>query len=85
MNIANANRRVVIIGLGAVTPLGLTAAETWEGLAAGRSGMGPITRFDAEGCNAKIAGEVKDFEVTAPLATPLQPFRGGCARVGSGI
>ena len=48
-------RRVVITGLGAVTPCGLTAAATWDALAAGRSGIGRITRFDATGCNAQIA------------------------------
>ncbi|MCF3651857.1 beta-ketoacyl-ACP synthase II [Synoicihabitans lomoniglobus] len=74
MNITNANRRVVVTGLGAVTPMGLSAAETWAGLAAGRSGIGPITRFDATTCTAKIAGEVDGFEATAPLAAPLKPF-----------
>ncbi len=77
MNAVQSSRRVVITGLGAVTPLGLSAAETWAGLAAGRSGIGPITRFDAEGCAARIAGEVKGFEVTAPLAAPLQPYGEG--------
>ena len=74
MNIPQANRRVVITGLGAVTPLGLNAAETWAGLVAGRSGIGPITRFDPTGCSAQIAGEVKGFDATAPLATPLRPY-----------
>lgn len=66
-------RRVVITGLGAVSPVGNTAADTWASLAAGRSGIGPITRFDASGCNARIAGEVKDFDATRPLAVPLRP------------
>lgn len=66
-------RRVVVTGLGAVTPLGLTAAANWEGLRVGRSGIGPITRFDATQCSAKIAGEVRGFEPTAPLAAPLRP------------
>jgi 3-oxoacyl-[acyl-carrier-protein] synthase II len=66
-------RRVVVTGLGAVTPLGLTAASTWEGLRAGRSGIGPITRFDAALCSARIAGEVRGFEPTAPLPAPLRP------------
>ena len=66
-------RRVVVTGLGAVTPLGLTAAANWEGLQAGRSGIGPITRFDATLCAARIAGEVRGFEPTAPLAAPLRP------------
>jgi len=66
-------RRVVITGLGSVSPVGNSAAETWASLAAGRSGIGPITRFDASGCNARIAGEVKDFDPTRPLAQPLRP------------
>jgi 3-oxoacyl-[acyl-carrier-protein] synthase II len=66
-------RRVVVTGLGAVTPLGLTAASNWEGLCAGRSGIGPITRFDATLCSAKIAGEVRGFEPTAALPAPLHP------------
>lgn len=59
--------------MGAVTPLGLTAAETWQGLVTGRSGIGAITRFDATGCSAQIAGEVKGFDPTKPLAAPLHP------------
>lgn len=70
---ASSRRRVVITGLGAVTPCGNSAAETWASLVAGRSGLGRITRFDPTGCNAQIAGEVKDFDVTRPLATPLHP------------
>lgn len=64
---------MVVTGLGAVTPLGLTAAANWEGLQAGRSGIGPITRFDATQCSAKIAGEVRGFEPTAALSAPLHP------------
>lgn len=66
-------RRVVITGLGAVTPCGNSAAETWAALAAGRSGIGRITRFDPTGCSARIAGEVKGFDVTRPLPQPLHP------------
>jgi 3-oxoacyl-[acyl-carrier-protein] synthase II len=54
--------RVVITGIGAVTPLGLTVNELWEGLTAGRSGVGPITQFDATGLPCRIAGEVKGFD-----------------------
>ncbi len=66
-------RRVVVTGLGAVTPLGLTAAATWEGLRNGRSGIAALTRFDATLCTAKIAGEVRGFEPTAPLPAALRP------------
>ncbi len=54
--------RVVITGLGAITPLGLTVKETWEGLVAGRSGVGPVTQFDASSFPTRIAGEVKGFD-----------------------
>lgn len=67
------SRRVVITGLGAVTPCGNTAADTWASLIAGRSGLRRITRFDPTGCNAQIAGEVRDFDPTRPLPTPLFP------------
>jgi 3-oxoacyl-[acyl-carrier-protein] synthase II len=58
-------KRVVITGLGAISPVGNTAAELWQALLAGKSGIGPITRFDAAEYDAKIAGEVKGFEPTA--------------------
>ena len=58
-------KRVVITGLGAITPVGNTAADFWQALLAGKSGIGPITRFDAAEYDAKIAGEVKGFEPTA--------------------
>lgn len=57
------NRRVVVTGVGLVTPLGTGVAKTWEGLCAGKSGIGPITRFDAGDYGVKIAAEVKDFQV----------------------
>lgn len=53
--------RVVVTGLGAVTPLGLTVDAFWDGLKSGRSGIGSITRFDTTGYRSRIAGEVKDF------------------------
>ena len=55
--------RVVITGLGAVSPLGLTVSEMWAGLCAGRSGIGSITAFEAAGFDCKIAGEVDDFKI----------------------
>jgi len=66
-------RRVVITGIGAVTPCGNSAAETWASLVAGRSGIQRITRFDATGCAAQIAGEVRNFDPTRPLPQPLHP------------
>ena len=55
-------RRVVITGLGAVTPLGVGVDNTWHAVCAGQSGIGPITRFEASGYPCRIAAEVKDFE-----------------------
>jgi 3-oxoacyl-[acyl-carrier-protein] synthase II len=55
-------RRVVITGVGAVTPVGNTADEFWAALLEGRSGIGPITRFDATGFATRIAGELKGFD-----------------------
>src|SRR5690606_34220925 len=54
-------RRVVITGTGLITALGTGTEATWEGLLAGRSGVGPITRFDAGDLGTRIAAEVKDF------------------------
>ncbi|WP_448565146.1 beta-ketoacyl-ACP synthase II [Trichothermofontia sp.] len=54
-------KRVVITGLGVITPLGNTLADYWEGLRTGRNGIGPITRFDPSRHACRIAGEVKDF------------------------
>jgi len=67
------SRRVVITGLGAVTPCGNTAADTWASLIAGRSGIGRITRFDASTCTAQIAGEVRNFDPARLLPAPLHP------------
>ena len=55
-------RRVVVTGLGGVTPLGVGVRPTWEAILAGKSGMGPITRFDASEFGATIAAEVKGFQ-----------------------
>ncbi|MHB8577558.1 MAG: beta-ketoacyl-ACP synthase II, partial [Dehalococcoidia bacterium] len=57
-------QRVVVTGLGIISPLGLTVAETWDGIVRGQSGIGPITSFDTNAFEAKIAGEVKGFEPT---------------------
>ena len=58
-------RRVVITGLGILSPLGNDLASTWDGIKAGRSGIGPITHFDASTFPTRIAGEVKDFDPAA--------------------
>ncbi|HMW22272.1 MAG TPA: beta-ketoacyl-ACP synthase II [Burkholderiaceae bacterium] len=56
-------RRIVVTGLGLVTPVGNTVAESWANLLAGRSGIAPITRFDASNLSVHFAGEVKDFRI----------------------
>lgn len=62
-------RRVVVTGLGAVTPIGNTAAETWDGLVNGRNGVAPITLFDASDLEIQHAAEVKGFSA-AGAASP---------------
>ena len=58
-------RRVVITGMGLVSPLGNDMATSWDGIVNGRSGLGPITSFDTEGYTTKIAGEIRGFDPTA--------------------
>jgi 3-oxoacyl-[acyl-carrier-protein] synthase II len=55
-------RRVVVTGLGALTPLGNSVSESWEGAVAGKSGIGPITKFDCSNYKSRIAGEIKNFD-----------------------
>jgi 3-oxoacyl-[acyl-carrier-protein] synthase II len=57
-------RRVVVTGLGVVSPLGIGTEPTWSGLVSGKSGIGPITQFDCTDFATKFAGEVKDFDPT---------------------
>ncbi|MGZ4294115.1 MAG: beta-ketoacyl-ACP synthase II [Solirubrobacteraceae bacterium] len=66
-------RRAVITGMGAVTPVGNDLPTTWANLVAGRSGVGVITRFDADAYPVNIAAEVKDFDPT--LAMPAKEVR----------
>ena len=54
-------RRVVITGMGAVTPIGNTIEEFWDGIRSGKSGIAPITHFDASEYKVKLAAEVKNF------------------------
>lgn len=57
-------RRVVVTGLGAVTPLGNNVQTTWENILKGKSGIGPLTRLNSEDYPAKVAAEVKDFSIS---------------------
>jgi 3-oxoacyl-[acyl-carrier-protein] synthase II len=57
-------RRVVVTGLGALTPVGNTTEEYWSALTHGKSGIGPITKFDATGYPTRIAGEIRNFDET---------------------
>ena len=57
-------KRVVITGLGAITPVGIGKENFYNALLEGKSGIGPITRFDASDYATRIAGEVKDFDIT---------------------
>ncbi len=71
-------RRVVVTGMGAVTPLGNTAEEFWQNIKAGKVGIGPITKFDTTEYKAKVAGEVKDFKpdeyMDFKTAKRMEPF-----------
>ncbi len=71
-------RRVVVTGLGALTPLGNTTDEFWAALLQGRSGIGPITKFDATGYPTRIAGEIRNFDplkyVDKKEARRLDPY-----------
>ncbi|MBR5058713.1 MAG: beta-ketoacyl-ACP synthase II [Clostridiales bacterium] len=71
-------RRVVVTGMGAVTPLGNTVEEFWANIKAGKVGIGPITKFDTTEYSAKVAGEVKDFKADEYMdfktAKRMEPF-----------
>jgi 3-oxoacyl-[acyl-carrier-protein] synthase II len=62
MGVQSEKARVVVTGLGAVTPVGNTVPAFWSAISEGRSGVGPITRFDAKRLDSRIAAEVKDFD-----------------------
>lgn len=73
-------KRVVITGLGAITPVGIGKENFYNALLEGKSGIGPITRFDASDYATRIAGEVKDFDITQygvdkKRSSPYGPFR----------
>lgn len=71
-------RRVVVTGMGAVTPLGNTVEEFWANIKAGKVGIGPITKFDTTEYRAKVAAEVKDFKADEYMdfktAKRMEPF-----------
>jgi 3-oxoacyl-[acyl-carrier-protein] synthase II len=74
-------RRVVVTGLGIVSPVGSTVATAWEGIVNGRSGIGPITKLDVSTFPCRIGGEVKDFDAEQYMSTkdvrkfdPFVPF-----------
>lgn len=73
-----AKRRVVITGMGMVSPVGLTVKESWDNILAGKSGIAPITHFDTEGFSVRFGGSVKGFDVTKYLsakeAKKMDPF-----------
>ena len=61
-------RRVVVTGLGLLTPVGNTVEESWKNIVAGKSGIAPITAFDASAFSTRISGSVKDFDATEYLS-----------------
>jgi 3-oxoacyl-[acyl-carrier-protein] synthase II len=71
----NFERRIVITGLGAVTPIGNDVETAWKNLLAGQSGIGPITLFDAAAYDTRIAGEVKQFDPVPAFPTPKDARR----------
>ncbi len=71
-------RRVVVTGMGLVSPLGNDMATSWDGIVNGRSGIGPVTSFDASAYTTQIAGEIRDFDPTVFVspkdAKKMDPF-----------
>lgn len=65
------NKRVVVTGMGAVTPVGNDVNTFWNSLVSGKNGVGPITKFDASGFKAKLAAEVKDFHPEDYMEKPM--------------
>jgi 3-oxoacyl-[acyl-carrier-protein] synthase II len=78
---ADGRRRVVVTGLGAVTPVGQNATDTWASLIAGRSGVGPVTQFDASNYPTRIAAEVKDFDPRDYLERKEARYMARCSQL----
>lgn len=74
----NGKRRVVITGLGMVSPVGLNVADSWSNILAGKSGIGPITHFDVSEFSVRFGGSVRDFDITEYIspkdAKKMDPF-----------
>lgn len=77
-------RRVVVTGIGAITPLGLTIGETWQGLLAGRSGICTISLFDASDMAVRIAGEIPDFDPRRYMGFKEARRMARCAQIAVG-
>ena len=78
---SRSRRRVVVTGMGAVTPVGLSAPESWRSFVAGRSGVGPVTQFDASSYTSQIAGEVKGFDPRTHLDRKESRYMARCSQL----
>jgi 3-oxoacyl-[acyl-carrier-protein] synthase II len=79
---SSTERKVVITGMGAVTPIGLDVESFWSGLTTGRSGVGPITLFDTQPFPVKIAAEVRDFDPARYMSLKRMDRTGRAAQFG---
>lgn len=71
----------VVTGIGALTPLGLNVAETWQGLVKGRSGIGPVTSFDASALPVRIGGEIRGFDAERELGAKRARRSARCSQL----
>ncbi|HUW11378.1 MAG TPA: beta-ketoacyl synthase N-terminal-like domain-containing protein, partial [Anaerolineae bacterium] len=78
---SGSRRRVVVTGLGAITAVGLSAPESWRSFVAGRSGIGPVTQFDASSYTSQIAGEVKGFDPHTHLDRKESRYMARCSQL----
>src|SRR5436305_12446620 len=62
-------RRIVVTGLGVVSPVGSTVQSAWDAILRGQSGIGPVTRFDVSAFPVRIGGPVRDFDVSQYIST----------------
>ncbi|HUW12446.1 MAG TPA: beta-ketoacyl-ACP synthase II [Anaerolineae bacterium] len=78
---SGSRRRVVVTGLGAITAVGLSAPESWRSFVSGRSGVGPVTQFDASSYTSQIAGEVKGFDPRTHLDRKESRYMARCSQL----